>query len=84
MIYWKYKYKFGKITEDTFKYLQKTNYNIRTISYFYYILLCIIKWCFGFICIPIYLIFCIIYIICSILALLSSKVFEKLFEILYK
>ena len=84
MVYWKYKFKFGKTTEDGIKELQDYNYNIKSISHFYYVLLCFIKWLFGLIFMPVYILFYMIYILGSILALLFDIVSELLYDNLYK
>lgn len=83
MIYWKYKFQFGKTTEDTFKYMQDVDYRIKAISYQYYLFLKFIKLIFGLIFIPIYITFYIVQIFCALISGLFEQISNSIYDIFY-
>ena len=84
MIYWKYKFQFGKTTEERFRYMQDLEYRIKSISYPYYLFLNLLKWVFGLAFIPVYIVTYAIHIICSLISLLFEQITEVIYDILYK
>lgn len=67
IIYWKYKFQFGKTNEEGIKQLQRLSYNIKTISYRYYLFLCFIKYLFMILLSPLAMACVIILTFCNLI-----------------
>ena len=83
MIYWKYKFQFGKTTEEKFKCMQDIDYRIKAISYPYYLFLNFIKLIFGLIFIPIYIAFYVIQIFCGLVSILFEQITDFIYNMFY-
>lgn len=84
MIYWKFRFNFGKTTLEGLKKLQEIEYRIKCISFTHYLFLSFIKYLFMILLVPFVVTGMLINNICKLLMLIIEKPINKYLQYFLK
>ena len=73
MIYWKFRFHFGKTTPEGLKKLQSIEYRIKAISFIHYQILSFIKYLFMILLTPLAILGMLLITVCKIIIMIINK-----------
>ena len=76
MVYWKFRFQFGKTTEEGIRKLQHLDYRVKSISFIHYLILSFIKYIFMIVLMIPTIMGMLIMTICRMLMMIINKPVE--------